>query len=526
MESLSQRKAFKGLIALSIFSYLASVWAFISLEKKSPLEAIYFVVVTLSTVGFGDITPQHPVTKIIVIILITVGISTLAYLTQGLAERIADRSREDFLLPSKLPELESHVLIFGVTPVSKYIAAFLKDRFFRVIILGFSEDDIIVLRRKGFESYLLLDIIPEDLKILKVESAKVIYTFIHDENETIQIVLNIRELANDPLIFSKTGHNIGIDLGQLLGINRTYHNERLIGSFINFLSQKSELTYIPNQEVPTSLFYILLTGNEQRISNHCDRFYTLANVGENLNDVGFEVITESEQKLYAVYQEEINLERCLDRTNKRDSYRKLFIGGFSEEIHHIIEHITIENREIDILVFNEEEFKLAVAHGYPSIQLKMDSLIDIIEEEISDQDLVVNMFDTTTESLNLTLSIRKSKVYPRIFQYARSYVENEIFKKVKVDRIFSPRSLSARAMILIFLKEINESPSYISENNQIFEHYVKDGDPIIGKSVKEIRDENYRILLYAIGKNVIENVSDQKIISQGDTLILHTKIDI
>ena len=526
METISNRRLFRGLLILSLLSYLAAIWAFIVLEGKTPLEAVYFVVVTLSTVGFGDITPSHPVTQVIVILLITVGISTLAYITQAFAEKIVTRSADIVFLPSSKLSTENHVVIYGFTPVASYIAAYLKDRFFNVVVLDFEEEKVILARKKGFEAYLLLDVFSKDLEILDIEQAAVVYTFIPDENLTIKLVLTIRELNKAVPIYSKTSSEITQELAKMLGITRTYHNESLIASFINFLSGKREMFLLPHQDVVGSRFRMVLMEKEMDLSRYCSKYFPAARVGSNLEDV--EVWSERSslnQILYAIPQEEFDRSMIGDMREKKEVYDKIFIGGFSREIHHIIGHITIENQEIDILTFSEDEHQLAKEFGYNSILIEKADPIPQIEENLSNKDLVINMFEEALQSLNLSLSIRKSRVSPVIFQYVKSPVEHEIFKKVKVDRVFSPRMLTARAMILIFLAKIQQCPSFITEEHQVFEHIVQTNDHLIGKNVQRLKKDGYKLLLLDRDGEIISRPREDLVIREGDNLVLYKSIE-
>ena len=56
-------------------------------EHLSWLDAIYFSVVTLATVGYGDIVPKTPIGKIFTIFYILTGIGTLAVFANTLVNR-------------------------------------------------------------------------------------------------------------------------------------------------------------------------------------------------------------------------------------------------------------------------------------------------------------------------------------------------------------------------------------------------------------------------------------------------------
>ncbi len=68
-------------IALGMLAILALVGTFFYhfVEKWSYLDAIYFSATTLTTVGFGDLHPTQPISKIFTIFYILSGVSLTLY---------------------------------------------------------------------------------------------------------------------------------------------------------------------------------------------------------------------------------------------------------------------------------------------------------------------------------------------------------------------------------------------------------------------------------------------------------------
>jgi len=56
-------------------------------EHLTWLDAIYFCVVTLATVGYGDITPKTSAGKVFTIFYILIGIGIIAYFANTLIKR-------------------------------------------------------------------------------------------------------------------------------------------------------------------------------------------------------------------------------------------------------------------------------------------------------------------------------------------------------------------------------------------------------------------------------------------------------
>jgi voltage-gated potassium channel len=57
-----------------------------TVEGWSWLDSLYFCVVTLATVGYGDLTPERPISKIVTMIYIVIGIGLLVAFINALTD--------------------------------------------------------------------------------------------------------------------------------------------------------------------------------------------------------------------------------------------------------------------------------------------------------------------------------------------------------------------------------------------------------------------------------------------------------
>lgn len=73
-----------SILTSTVFIVLATGTIFYhTMEKWSWIDSLYFSVITLTTVGYGDLTPSMPTTKIFTIIYIILGIGIIfAFINQ------------------------------------------------------------------------------------------------------------------------------------------------------------------------------------------------------------------------------------------------------------------------------------------------------------------------------------------------------------------------------------------------------------------------------------------------------------
>jgi hypothetical protein len=68
---------FRGLL-LTVIGLLGSgTWVYHRFEGWSILDSLYFSLITLTTVGYGDLSPTRPGTKIFTMVFIVLGIGIL-----------------------------------------------------------------------------------------------------------------------------------------------------------------------------------------------------------------------------------------------------------------------------------------------------------------------------------------------------------------------------------------------------------------------------------------------------------------
>ncbi len=84
MNSIKTR--LKVFLAVFFFLIVIGTLGFMIIEKKSLIDAAYFVIVTMATVGYGDIHPVTQLGKIFTIVLVVTGVGTFLGVIANMTE--------------------------------------------------------------------------------------------------------------------------------------------------------------------------------------------------------------------------------------------------------------------------------------------------------------------------------------------------------------------------------------------------------------------------------------------------------
>jgi voltage-gated potassium channel len=105
--------ALAGIIALTTVGTVGYMF----IAKMSLIDALYMSVITISTVGFGEVKPLSPAARLFTIWLIIFGVGNAFYLFAVVAEILIEGRLREYLgvtaMQRKIHELQEHVIVCG-----------------------------------------------------------------------------------------------------------------------------------------------------------------------------------------------------------------------------------------------------------------------------------------------------------------------------------------------------------------------------------------------------------------------------
>jgi hypothetical protein len=78
-------------VVILFFVFLLGMIGLIAIENFNPLDAFYFIVATISTVGYGDVHPVTPFGKLLAIVIILTGVGCFVGVVANAIEYIVDQ---------------------------------------------------------------------------------------------------------------------------------------------------------------------------------------------------------------------------------------------------------------------------------------------------------------------------------------------------------------------------------------------------------------------------------------------------
>lgn len=94
INKLLHTNSLSKVLMLNISAVLVASLFLSVLEEKSFFDALWWSIVTMTTVGYGDIVPQDTISKVIAIILMLVGICTFGMVTSTITRFFSETERE------------------------------------------------------------------------------------------------------------------------------------------------------------------------------------------------------------------------------------------------------------------------------------------------------------------------------------------------------------------------------------------------------------------------------------------------
>lgn len=191
-------------VSLLIFINAFGVAGYMIIEGWNFRDSLFMTVITITTVGYGEVHDLTPAGEIFTIVLLVVGVGIILYLLGTEAKLLLEGQLADLIwrkrLERKIRELKDHYIICGFGRMGKTIAKEFSSKDMDILII---EKNSVPEIEKGEFLILEGDANNEDvLKSAGIENAKGLISVLPTDAENLFLVLSAREL--NPNLFIVT----------------------------------------------------------------------------------------------------------------------------------------------------------------------------------------------------------------------------------------------------------------------------------------------------------------------------------
>ncbi|HIP46195.1 MAG TPA: hypothetical protein EYG95_01410, partial [Campylobacterales bacterium] len=206
-------KRFEFMTLLIIFSFMTffastAIYIFEGSGENDKInnfyDAIYWAVITITTVGYGDISPVTEQGRFITMILIIGGIGIISFMTSIMTTSMTEKLQEakSHHVIYEVAKLKSYILLCGYGKMGKVLARELAEEKKTFVVIDNKESSVYEAKSEGF---LALQADASDMELLKELQGekKITYALIVGDSDAFNLstLLSLKSLNADITVF-------------------------------------------------------------------------------------------------------------------------------------------------------------------------------------------------------------------------------------------------------------------------------------------------------------------------------------
>jgi voltage-gated potassium channel len=232
-----------GLLVLAIL--LLGTFGYMLIDDYSLVNAIYMTIITVATVGFGEVEPLSEAGKLFTSGLILSSLVVLGYFIAILTQNLVHSQLSFFYLGNSkarsIKHMENHVIVVGYGRNGKQVVEELLAMGTEVLVVDESHDIIINNIGKAFR-FIEGDATSDEILIkANIGSAKSLISTLPNDADNLFVVLTARSLKHDLKIISRASSESTEKKLRMAGVDSVVMPERVGGAHMATLVTKPDV---------------------------------------------------------------------------------------------------------------------------------------------------------------------------------------------------------------------------------------------------------------------------------------------
>ncbi|MCP3925417.1 MAG: potassium channel protein [Desulfobacterales bacterium] len=197
-------------VLLSFLTFIIGTSGYMIIEGWNLIDAIYMTVITLTTVGYGEVKIVSTTGRIFTIFLIVVGCGQILYVAGVVVQYFIDGRIKDLMgrrkLDNKISKLKNHIIVCGYGRIGRVISESLREKREDVVVVEKDETLIKELDESGV-LYITGDATDEENLIKAgIHRAEYLVAALATDSNNVFLVLTARQLNPHIFIMARAGN--------------------------------------------------------------------------------------------------------------------------------------------------------------------------------------------------------------------------------------------------------------------------------------------------------------------------------
>jgi len=225
-------------LLLSFFTLIASMMIYVfegagqNPNINSLFDAIYWAVVTVTTVGYGDITPVTHEGRFVSMLVIITGVGAMTFLTSiivsAFGEKLPEIKRTRVL--NQVAKTRDLNLVCGYGKIGQILSAKLREQGEKLLVIENDPDKVTKAELDGFQVLEADATKSETLLKLKIDTnVKSVIAVTHDDIINVFITINARSLCKEVEIIARCSERSVATKLKLAGATHLIMPEEIAG---------------------------------------------------------------------------------------------------------------------------------------------------------------------------------------------------------------------------------------------------------------------------------------------------------
>lgn len=229
---LFRSKIYTAIIMLLLLLFTGVV-GFRMMSGYTWLDSLYMTVITITTVGFGEVKPLNPESKIFTIFLILTSIVIVGYAITVITEYILSKNNVEELkqkkMQKKIEAFNNHIIICGYGRNGKQAASKLMAYKKQFVVIEKNKE--LAEKFENEEVPFILGNANEDEVLLQagIEKASTLICALPNDADNLFVVLSARQINDNLCIISRASQETSYNKLKLAGANNVILPDKIGG---------------------------------------------------------------------------------------------------------------------------------------------------------------------------------------------------------------------------------------------------------------------------------------------------------